>query len=127
MQLDLEVFFVFSLVQILFTRHIARIFRNMDSSIIDLRFSGGPFGLPGFCSGVRMPSVISSGCSPVFAGLLYMSAINSNIFIGAYFISSAFISSIPELLLFSVCVLLHLFLLCGKVSFHMVRSLRYFL
>ena len=95
---------VFSLAQILFSRHIVNIFLSMDRSIIGLKFSGGPFGLPGFCSGVRMPSVISSGCSPVFAVVLYMSAIILYTFVGAYFISSAFISSIPVLLLFfSLC------------------------
>ena len=47
-------------------RHIARTFLSMESRIIGLRFDSGPLGFPGFCGGVKMPSFISLGYSPVF-------------------------------------------------------------
>ena len=68
--------------------------------MIGLKFSGGPLAFPGFCSGVNIPAISSSGCFPVFAVVLYISAIVSKTFSGAYLISSAFISSIPVFLLF---------------------------
>ena len=55
-----------TLSPILLIRHIARTFLSMESRIIDLRFDSGPLAFPGFFSGVKMPSFISLGCSPVF-------------------------------------------------------------
>ena len=44
---------------------IVRIFLSTLSSIIGLKFSGGPFAFPGFDSGVSIPRLSSSGNSPV--------------------------------------------------------------
>ena len=42
-------------------------FRGTDKSMIGRRFSDGPFFLPGFGSGVKMPILSSSGGFPSFA------------------------------------------------------------
>ena len=49
----------------------------MDNRIIGLRCSGGPLGFPGFGRGLRIPSLISSGWSPVAAILLSRFAVSS--------------------------------------------------
>ncbi len=36
-------------------------FLCIDKSMIALKLSGGPFVLPSFCSGVRIPATSSSG------------------------------------------------------------------
>ena len=59
----------------LFIIKTANIFLRTDKRIIGRRFDVGPFGFPGFCSAVKIPCVISFGCFPVAAILLYISAI----------------------------------------------------
>ncbi len=89
--------------------HIARIFLRIDNNIIGLRFSGGPFFFPGFCSGTRCPNFISFGYFPVFTMLFNSSAICWWTVIGAYLRCSALSRSHPALLLFfseftAVCI-----------------------
>ena len=45
-------------------------FLSTDKSIMGLEFSGGPLVFPGFCRGVKIPAISSSGCFPVFAAVL---------------------------------------------------------
>ena len=48
----------------LFMSQIANIFLIADSKIIGLRFTHGPFFLPGFWSDLRIPRLSSTGVSP---------------------------------------------------------------
>ena len=82
---------------ILLITQIAKIFLRIDSRIIGLRFSGGPFFFPGFCNGVRCPIFISLGYSPVSAELFSRSAICSYMTSGAYFKCSVLRESHPAL------------------------------
>ena len=54
---------------------IAKIFLNVDNKMTGLRFAGGPSFFPGFGNGTNIPSIISSGPSPVFAISLNISYI----------------------------------------------------
>ena len=45
-----------NLFYILLIRHIVNVFRSTDRSTIGRRFTGGPFFLPGFCSGQSIQS-----------------------------------------------------------------------
>ena len=47
----------------------------VESKMIGLRFAGGPCGLFGLGSGVKIPSLSSFGNSPVSADLFKISAI----------------------------------------------------
>ena len=58
----------------LFIIQTANIFLRTDKRIIGRRFDVGPFGFPGFCSALKIQYVISFGCFPVAAILLYVSA-----------------------------------------------------
>ena len=89
-----------TLSPILLIRHIARTFLSMESRIIGLRFDSGPLGFPGFCSGVKMPSFISLGYSPVFDISFKILAISFGVSSPPYLSCSALISSPPGLLLF---------------------------
>ena len=77
-------------------RHIASTFFSMESKIMGLRFDSGPLGFLGFCSGVKMPSIISLGYSPVFYISFRILAISSPLYLSC----SARISPPPGLLLF---------------------------
>ena len=55
-----------------FFMHTARTFLIIDRSVIGQTFWTGPFGFPGFCIGVIIPSVNSGGCFPVSDMLLYL-------------------------------------------------------
>ena len=57
---------------ILFIIQTANIFLRTDKRIIGRRFDVGPFGFPGFCSALKIPGMISFGCFPVAAILLYV-------------------------------------------------------
>ena len=81
---------------VLLIKHIVRIFRKIESRI-GLRFTTGPLCFPGFCSGLKKPSVSSMIFSPDSATLLKISAISLCISSGAYLMSSAWISSGPAL------------------------------
>ena len=72
----------------------------MDSSLIGLRFAGGPCDFPGLGSETSTPSLTAPGVLPVFAISLKMSAIWCYTILGLYLIISAQMSSIPVLLLF---------------------------
>ena len=76
---------------ILFIIQTANIFLRTDKRIIGRRFDVGPFGFPGFCSALKIPCVISFGCFPVAAILLYIAAIFSYTTSGEYFVSSTLI------------------------------------
>ena len=64
-----------SILLIIQNIQIARIFLSMDSSMIGLRFAGGPCGFPGIGNGTSTSSITSSGMLPVFAISLKISAI----------------------------------------------------
>ena len=92
--------YLLNLYQYLSIKQMARIFLSTDSKMIGLRFSGGPLVFPGFCNGIRMPCLISFGKVPVSAMLFIMLAISWCNSSGAYFTCSAYIWSMPQLLLF---------------------------
>ena len=85
---------------ILLIRHIARIFLSMDKSIIGLRLVSGPLCFPGFCSGVRIPSLISFGYSPVLDISFRIFVISVDVISPPSFSCSALMLSPPALLLF---------------------------
>ena len=62
---------------IVFIIQTANIFLRTDKRIIGRRFDVGPFRFPGFCSALKIPCLISFGCFPVAAILLYIAAIFS--------------------------------------------------
>ena len=73
---------------ILFIIQTANIFLRTNKRIIGQGFNVGPFCFPGFCSAIKIPCMISSGCFPVAAILLYISAIFSYTISDEYFIYS---------------------------------------
>ena len=58
-----------------FIKQIARILRNTENTMIGRKLVHGPFFLPGFWSGSKIPVDISFGFSPVSADLFSISAI----------------------------------------------------
>ena len=61
-----------SLSTMRFFMHTVRTFLIIDRSVIGQTFWTGPFGFPGFCIGVIIPSVNSGGCFRVSDMLLYL-------------------------------------------------------
>ena len=57
------------LLPTVFMRQVANIFLMADNMIIGLRFAHGPFFLPGFWSGVRIPRLSSIGVFPSVAAM----------------------------------------------------------
>ena len=64
---------------------MANIFLRVDNKMTGLRLPLGPAFLPGFWSGINMPSFISVGYTPDSDMRLNISAIYTNMISGPYF------------------------------------------
>ena len=71
---------------ILFIIQTGNIFVIRDNRIIGRKFDVAVFGLPSFCSALKNPCLISYGCLPVVAILLYISKSVSRTTPGEYFV-----------------------------------------
>lgn len=74
------------LFSILLNISIARSLRNVDISILDLRFLTGPFCFPGLGNGTRLARFIAFGMSSFSEISLNRSAVISNIQVRLCFI-----------------------------------------